>query len=586
MPFPDTYPALSSALAAKGYEEPTPVQDAVLQPETRGRDLLVSARTGSGKTVAFGLAMAPELLGEDGKLPLASTPLALVIAPTRELALQVKSELSWLYAGTGAKIVSCVGGMEPRREARALEMGCHIVVGTPGRLCDHLSRKTLKLSDLKVAVLDEADEMLDLGFREELETLLDATPETRRSFLFSATIAREIARLAKRYQKDALRIDTAGDNAPHADIEYRGIVADQSDTIGAVINTLRLIESQSAIVFCHTREAVRQLQSALMNHGFSSVAISGDLGQNERSRAIESLRSGQARVCVATDVAARGIDIPALGLVIHASLPGNPATLLHRSGRTGRAGRKGVCVILTTPSRRRQAVRLLEAAGVTAEWSSAPTPEAIRIADIERLMADPVLETPVSGDRTAIVERLLGAHSAEQVAAALIGLWENRLPEPVRVRAIAPGAVRERSPRERDREREPRRPREDDDRGPRQPRTAGAWFRLSVGRNDKADPKWLLPLLCRVGGVTKKDIGSIRIAPTHTMVEISADKAASFESCASATDADEVRIERAEGPGSAEAHSPRGRSPGTGRRREMRGGPPARKGGSSRRRQD
>ncbi|NHN87275.1 DEAD/DEAH box helicase [Acetobacter conturbans] len=561
MPFPDTVPTLAHALAERGYQEPTPVQEAVLADNARGRDLLVSARTGSGKTVAFGLAMASELLDAEGKALPAPTPLALVIAPTRELALQVKNELVWLYAGTGARIVSCVGGMEPRQEARALAMGCHIVVGTPGRLCDHLSRKNLNLSGLKVAVLDEADEMLDLGFREELETMLDATPPTRRSFLFSATIAREIARLAQRYQRDALRIDTVGDNAPHTDIEYRAILADQSDTIGAIINVLRLIESPCAMVFCHTREGVRQLQAALVGHGFSSVAISGELGQNERSRAIESLRNGLARVCVATDVAARGIDVPSLGLVIHASLPGSPATLLHRSGRTGRAGRKGVCVLVTVPSKKRQADRLMQAAGVDVAWNTVPTQDAIREADTERLLTSEALtRESVTGEKP-LVERLVAEKTPEQLAAALVFLWNKSLPQPVGVRAITPGSSSRDAGPSRERTREPREPREPRERS--REMEGGSWFKLSVGRADKADPKWLVPVICRLGGITKKDIGAIRIAPTYTLVEIAGDKATRFAECASAADADEITIEPAKAPSGSEAPSPRGRTPGS-----------------------
>ena len=174
MPFPITHPALAAALSARGYEEPTPVQNAVLQPETAGRDLLVSAQTGSGKTVAYGLAAAETLLGEAERLPRATAPLALVIAPTRELAVQVHKELAWLYAEAGARIVACIGGMDVRREARALEGGCHVVVGTPGRLCDHLSRGRLDTSKMRLVVLDEADEMLDLGFKDELDQILSA----------------------------------------------------------------------------------------------------------------------------------------------------------------------------------------------------------------------------------------------------------------------------------------------------------------------------------------------------------------------------------------------------------------------------
>lgn len=579
MPFQNAPAPLARALSARGFEAPTPVQAAVVAPEALGRDLLVSARTGSGKTVAFGLALADTLLAGAERCPPAPTPLALVIAPTRELALQVKNELEWLYAETGARIVSCVGGMEPRREASALARGCHIVVGTPGRLCDHLRRGNLDLTELRAVVLDEADEMLDLGFREELETLLDAAPKTRRTLLFSATIAREIAALARRYQNDALRLDTIGANAPHADITYRAVLANQPDMAAAVVNVLRLEEARTAIVFCHTREAVRQLQAILTERGFSSVAISGDLGQNERSRAIESLRHGQARVCVATDVAARGIDIPELGLVIHASLPSNPATLLHRSGRTGRAGRKGTCVLLVPPARKRVAERLLQAAKVEAKWSGAPDRAAITQADAERLLNAPFLNAPVkdgvetspAGDDTAtdstapvsarhdtslsLVERLVATHAPEQLAQALVGLWQKSLPEPMTVRVITPDTPRSRPVRDdAGFERGERAPRE------RGPAMQGNWFRLSVGRADRADPKWLVPMLCKLGGIRKQDIGAIRIAGDHTLVEIASDKAERFASCASATDPDEISIEPARAPaGGGGAHGGGGR---------------------------
>src|ERR671921_942187 len=204
MAFPETHPALDRALAERGYAEPTPVQAAVLQPEARDRDLLVSAQTGSGKTVAYGLAMATTLLGEEERFGPPREPLALIIAPTRELALQVNRELIWLYGPAGARVASCDGGMDVRREQRALADGCHIVVGTPGRLRDHLERGRLDTSKMRVVVLDEADEMLDLGFREDLGFILDATPAERRTLLFSATIPREIAMLARRFQRDAL----------------------------------------------------------------------------------------------------------------------------------------------------------------------------------------------------------------------------------------------------------------------------------------------------------------------------------------------------------------------------------------------
>ena len=200
---------LGRALAARGYDTLTSVQSAVIQDETLGRDLIVSAKTGSGKTVAFGLAIAAELL-EGDRAPGTREPLALVIAPTRELAIQVSKELDWLYASTGARVITCVGGMDPMKERRALQSGAHIVVGTPGRLRDHLERGALDLSSLRAVVLDEADEMLDMGFRDELEEILDATPDGRRTLLFSATMPRPIVAMAKRYQSNALRIETLG----------------------------------------------------------------------------------------------------------------------------------------------------------------------------------------------------------------------------------------------------------------------------------------------------------------------------------------------------------------------------------------
>ncbi|MEY9650221.1 superfamily II DNA/RNA helicase [Bradyrhizobium elkanii] len=210
MPFPTTSSPLARALAERNYDQPTPVQLAVLADDAVDRDLLVSAQTGSGKTVAYGLAMAKDLLDGAERFEPAAAPLALIVAPTRELALQVQRELAWLYEHADARVVSCVGGMDPRREQRELAEGAHIVVGTPGRLCDHLRRGRLDISGLKVVVLDEADEMLNLGFREDMEFILETTPDTRRTLLFSATFPRGIVALAKQYQEQAFRIEVAG----------------------------------------------------------------------------------------------------------------------------------------------------------------------------------------------------------------------------------------------------------------------------------------------------------------------------------------------------------------------------------------
>lgn len=547
MPFPAVHPALDRALAARGYAEPTSVQFAVIEadqnPYQPNADMLVSAQTGSGKTVAFGLGMASTLLNGAERFERPVKPMALVIAPTRELAIQIVREFEWLYAETGARIVQCVGGMSVRDEQRQLERGAHIIVGTPGRLCDHLDKDYLDLSDLKVAVLDEADEMLDLGFRDELETLLKATPESRRTMLFSATIARGIAMLAKNYQRDAVRIDTTSATEPHGDIEYRAMRVSPGDTERAVVNVLRYFEAGRALVFCHTREAVRHLYASLRERGFHAVGLSGEMGQRERNDALQALRDGHAKVCVATDVAARGLDLPDLGLVIHADIPSNKATLLHRSGRTGRAGKKGVSVLLVTHAKRRRTEQVFQSANIEAIWSAPPSADDIRAQDRQRLLEHPALTAAVSSDDQKLAKQLTERASPEQLAGALIGLLRADLPEPedvgddVRMRD-----TQAREPRERalPRTREEKGFASDGD---------GVWFRLNVGRERKADPKWILPLVCRVGNITRNEIGPIRIFADETKFEIVGHAAEAFAKAIRENPDAQVEIEPSSPPG-------------------------------------
>ena len=512
MAFPPTVPSLARALAERDYAEPTPVQAAVLEAEG-GRDLLVSAQTGSGKTVAYGLAIAPTLMGEAEVMPPAGAPLALVVAPTRELALQVERELTWLFSQAKARIISCVGGMDARREARLLQAGVHIVVGTPGRLRDHLERRYLDASGLKAVVLDEADEMLDLGFRDDLEFILQTTPEERRTLLFSATLPKGIVALAQRYQNDALRIAVAGGTRGHADIEYRAVRVLPREIEHAVVNLLRFYEPPSALVFANTRETVRHLQAVLLERGFSTVSLSGELSQNERNHALQALRDGRARVCVATDVAARGIDLPTLSLVIHADLPHDAETLQHRSGRTGRAGRKGVSVLLVPPARRRRAEGMLAMAQVQPSWSGPPTADEIRRLDQDRMAQDPLLAEEPSEDDLVMARTLLEQRSAEEVAAALVRVYRSRLPAPEEITDPGHSQPVRKQPLHHEA-------------GPRDwtkggaSGAGGAWFRMNIGRRSNADPRWLLPMLCRRGGITKGDIGAIRIFDRETKFEV------------------------------------------------------------------
>jgi ATP-dependent RNA helicase DeaD len=519
---PETiHPALAGALATRGYDTLTPVQLEVLAPEIEAADLLVSAQTGSGKTVAFGMAIAPTLLGDDRIFGPPHAPLGLVIAPTRELAMQVQRELAWLYGETVASIVSCVGGMDQRTERRALDRGAHIVVGTPGRLRDHITRGALDLSAMRAVVLDEADEMLDLGFREDLEFILAAAPETRRTLMFSATVPKAIAQLAKTFQRDAVRLTATAATERHADIEYQIIPVQASERENAIINTLLYFDSSSALVFCHTREAVKHLTARLANRGFAVVALSGELTQSERTNALQSMRDGRARVCVATDVAARGIDLPNLDLVVHADLPTNPDTLLHRSGRTGRAGRKGICVLVVPVHRRGAAARVLKLANLEATTRAAPTIVEIDARYRQQILEAAMASPPPDELEAPFVAELLAKLSPEQVAAAYLRqqLAARPVPEELSDTPIAPLSDK------------PRRDRFEDA-GPREPRredmTGGVWFTLSLGRKHRADPKWLLPMICKAGGVTKRDVGSIKIQDTETRFEISADQAAAF----------------------------------------------------------
>ena len=511
MPFNMLPPLLAEALSERGYAVPTPVQAAVLEPEAEGRDLVVSAQTGSGKTVAFGLAFAPQLLAEEGRLPVAREPLALVIAPTRELALQVSRELEWLYGKARARIATCVGGMDPSKERRALTGGAHIVVGTPGRLRDHLERGALDLSALRAVVLDEADEMLDMGFREDLEEILDATPEGRRTLLFSATMPRPIVALAKRYQKDALRISTVGEDRGHGDISYQAMTVAPADIEGAVVNLLRLHEAESALLFCATRDNVRRLHSSLTERGFNAVALSGEHSQNERNQALQALRDGRARVLVATDVAARGIDLPNLSLVVHVELPRDAETLQHRTGRTGRAGRKGVAVLIVPYPRRKRVESVLRGARIEAEWIKPPTPEDIRKGDHDRLLSALLETAEIEEEDRALAQRLLERKTPEEIAAALVRVHRARLPAAEEMVDSGPaGAPQQRQE------------------GPRPGFEDTIWFRMDIGRRHNADPRWLLPLLCRRGHVTKREIGAIRIGAGETQFEIPREAAAKF----------------------------------------------------------
>jgi ATP-dependent RNA helicase DeaD len=420
------------------------------------------------------------------------------------------------------------------------------VVGTPGRLRDHIERGALDLSSLRAVVLDEADEMLDFGFREDLEFILDAAPATRRTLMFSATVPRSIADMAKRYQRNAVRISTVSERNQHTDIEYKALAVAPSDREHAIINVLRFYDAPSAIVFCATREAVNRLSSRFGNRGFAVVALSGELSQKDRTTALQSMRDGRARVCVATDVAARGIDLPGLELVIHADLPTNSDTLLHRSGRTGRAGQKGTCVLIVPHTRRGRAQRLLRDGRIEAEWGNAPSLEDIIAKDHERIMSDPSLSETYDEPAMAMAQELLSRYPAEQIAAAFLNRRQADMPSAEEL-IESPGSY------------------SSDNSGPpekrRDPFTDGVWFRLTAGRKHRAEPRWLLPLICRLGHITKREIGAIQIGEEESRFEILGSAAERFMEAVQTAGGGEKSIRITRDAGGADAPIDRPRAP-------------------------
>jgi ATP-dependent RNA helicase DeaD len=312
---------------------------------------------------------------------------------------------------------------------------------------------------------------------------------------------RPIVAMAKRYQKDALRIETIGEREAHADIAYQAVAVSPTDIEHVVVNLLRLHEAETAILFCATREAVRRLHASMIERGFHAVALSGEHSQNERNAALQSLRDKRARVLVATDVAARGIDLPSVSLVIHVELPRDAEALQHRSGRTGRAGRKGIAILIVPYPRRKRDESMLRGARIQAEWIDPPTPEQIHARDRERLLES--LSAPVETDEEdrKLAEQLMERLSPDAIAAALVRTLRTDLPAP---EDVLSGSAR-------DERGEP---------GPRAGFEGSTWFRINAGRRHNADPRWLLPLICRYGHVGRNDIGAIRVAANESYFEV------------------------------------------------------------------
>jgi ATP-dependent RNA helicase DeaD len=371
--------------------------------------------------------------------------------------------------------------------------------------------------------------MLDLGFRDELERILSTAPAERRTLMFSATLPAAIEQLARKYTKGAERLSVNPAAQAHADIELKAHVVAPREREHAVVNTLRFYDGAAAIVFCATREAVTHLTQNLIERGFAAVPISGELTQAERTRALQALRDGRARVLVATDVAARGLDLPDVSLVVQADLPQNADVLQHRSGRTGRAGRKGTSVLLVPPAARRSAEAMLRKAGARVAFTPVPDADVIRVRDRDRLVReiDLLAREPATDDDLALARLLLRDRDALPLAAALVRCRREVMPAPeelpfteelLKKKMSGQGHV----------------PRVDKARSRERP--GGVWFRVNVGRTRNADPRWLLPILCRRGGVDRRQIGRIEVLADETRFEVARAAAAHFRRSSSQPD--------------------------------------------------
>jgi ATP-dependent RNA helicase DeaD len=519
-------PAFAAALTKKGFTSLTSVQEAVLDPSLEGRDLRITSQTGSGKTVAIGLVVAD--LVTAGKAAKGAKPRVMVVTPTRELAKQVEEELSWLYASVGASVTSVTGGASIRDERRALAGGPAVIVGTPGRLLDHLTRGGFDASEVGAIVLDEADRMLDLGFREDILAILDHAPPERRTHLVSATFPRDVRVLADRVQKNPAHVEGTKLGTANTDIEHVIHLVDSRQRLDAIINLLLATPEAQTLVFARTRADVAHLTRDLEHAGFRVSSLSGEMEQPARNRALSAFKRGSLHALVATDVAARGIDVQDIARVIHADPPGDADAYTHRSGRTGRAGKKGTSSILVTPGALGRTTQLLKRAGVRYRMEPIPSAEMIRTTADERLFEELTRDEEFDDERAwALAKRISKTEKPTRALARLLARTRGTsAAEPRELRVIAPPSFTERRER-RDRAPDP-----------------SGWvaFRVSWGRDQGADARRLLAMLCRRGNVNGGDIGAIRIARSFSVVNVAKDVADAFERSAREPDERNPRV--------------------------------------------
>ncbi len=593
-PFEKVAPLLRKALVRRGFSELSAVQKAVLAASTEARDLQISSQTGSGKTVALGFVLADDLIrtAEDkGQGHREVGPNALIITPTRELAIQVADELTWLFANVpGVRVDRVTGGTHVGEERRRLSRKPSILVGTPGRLLDHIRTRALNCQGVRQVLLDEADQMLDMGFREELEGILDATPKERHTHLVSATFPAGIRKLARNYQKDPLHIEGTRLGEANADIEHIVHLVHHRDRYPTLVNLLLLQQGERTLVFVSTRAETAELSEKLLQDGFSATAISGDLQQNQRNRTLAAFRAGTVDVMVATDVAARGLDIPNVSLVIHGTAPRDGESYTHRSGRTGRAGSPGRSILLAPNTARYRVERLLSQARVDARWHPAPDVKAVekRLAkNLKREIFEALHseEPPAAADLT-YANRLITENDPAQVVAILLNRVRGQRPTNPRELGSFPPEPARRGFREGPPGRSGRSGPGNFSGGPSRggpQRLRGDskdWVRFSInwGFRFGATTRRLLALACRRGDINGRQVGAIDIGPTSSTFEVAAGAADAFDKRASRPDERDPKIQIRRMPGgSGGGYAPRAKPSASGWKKKP--GPPKKKKG-------
>ena len=514
--------ALLKTLADKGYSDPSPIQKAAFPELMLGRDLVGQAQTGTGKTAAFALPLLERL--QSGQ----KTPQALVLAPTRELAMQVADSFKAYAAGhPHLKVLAVYGGSDFRSQISALRRGVDVVVGTPGRVMDHMRQGTLDTSGLRSLVLDEADEMLRMGFIDDVEWILDQLPEERQVVLFSATMPPEIRRLSKRYLKDPAEVTIRTKDQEGRRIRQRSITVPMPHKLEALQRVLDACGSEGVIIFARTKAITLTVAETLEAGGHQVAVLNGDVPQNQRERTVERLRNGSVDILVATDVAARGLDVDRIGLVINYDMPFDSEAYVHRIGRTGRAGRTGEAVLFVTPRERRFINNLERATGQPIEAMEVPGNTAINQGRLDRLhkrLLDAAQQPRANSDEAALLQELLqriGTElelSGEQLAYAALSLAIG--PEPLLRQQGDDDWIRNNQRRDRDRaDRGDRRERRND-RPARPPEDNMQRYRVEVGHRDRVKPGNLVGAIAGETGLQGRMIGRIQIFDNHSLIDL------------------------------------------------------------------